>query len=846
VWIDREKVLQTAQGYVAKKKYDKAVAEYQKLIQQDPDDARTLLKVGDLQSKMEAWADAVASYERVAKHYAQQGFALKAVAVYKQIREILQKHVPHLEERYGYIVPKLAELYTQLGLVSDAMSAYEEVAAKLQRGGRDREAIDVLKKIVQVDASNPLPHLRLAEAFSRLSDVAGAVRHFTTAGEILQKLGRPDDAIKVYERLLHHRPDPAVARRTAELYLARGQVNDGMLALAKLQVCFQADPRNLETLDLLGRAFITIGQSAKAFEVQKEMARLAKEQGRVDIFRRVVEHLLRVAPDDDAVRALAGLEKSRPVPPPVAARITREEDIEELDETALIDGSVPPPGQHAGPELEMVEAELLEATDAELTGEELEHHERHVVAQANSARRHGNLSRAVQVLRDGLVLAPNSTNIRLELRDLLLESGEIDGAVDEMIALASQAIDALDGETAYRHLREVLQFVPNHDRAIEMLTALGYDWSGPAQPAGADAAVDAPFQSVHPGPVEPGEEPLPAYDLDEIEEIGPARATKARDARHEPTIFPPPPAPDAGEVEEPAPVRRASAVELTPDPANLEETLEEVEFFTSRGLYEDAKAILDEQLARYPGHAALAEKLREVEAAMATGSGTRERPESASPATGAAADDGSADVFDIAAALDALDVPTADNLQPEFGSVEQQIDVEEVFAKFKEGVRAQIAETDSSTHYDLGVAYQEMGLLADAIDEFTLAARDPKRTVVCESLIAMLQRGQGRLELAIAALERALAAEMKTDEQEVGLLYELGDTCEQAGERKQALAYFQRVSRLAIGYTDPRGSVAERIAALQPSSARTQKAAPAASVEDDFDAAFDALIGGGD
>ena len=59
--IDREKVLLAAQGYIQKKRYDRAVAEYQKIIQQDPDDARTLLKIGDLQSKMEAHADAIAT-----------------------------------------------------------------------------------------------------------------------------------------------------------------------------------------------------------------------------------------------------------------------------------------------------------------------------------------------------------------------------------------------------------------------------------------------------------------------------------------------------------------------------------------------------------------------------------------------------------------------------------------------------------------------------------------------------------------------------------------------------------------------------------------------------------------
>ena len=56
--LEREKVLQAAQKYVEKKKYDRAIAEYQKIIQEDPNDARTLLKIGDLQASLHfTWSD---------------------------------------------------------------------------------------------------------------------------------------------------------------------------------------------------------------------------------------------------------------------------------------------------------------------------------------------------------------------------------------------------------------------------------------------------------------------------------------------------------------------------------------------------------------------------------------------------------------------------------------------------------------------------------------------------------------------------------------------------------------------------------------------------------------------
>jgi len=304
---DREKTLQAAQKYIEKKRYDRAIAEYQRIVQDDPNDARTLLKIGDLQARLSAYPEAIATYDRVGQYYSSQGFALKAIAVYKQIRELIKKHAPDLADRYGHIVPKLAEIYTQLGLTSDALAAYDEVATRLQRGGRDREAIEVFSKMVGLDAQNPLPHLRLAEARCRVQSLDEAIESFWAAAELLLSLERRDDALKVIERILHFKVDARYAWVAAELYLQRGTREDGLQALTKLQVCFQADPKNLDTLGLLAQAFTLIGQEAKAIEVYKEMARIARDGERRDLFEQLLAHLREVAPHDEQVRALQSL-----------------------------------------------------------------------------------------------------------------------------------------------------------------------------------------------------------------------------------------------------------------------------------------------------------------------------------------------------------------------------------------------------------------------------------------------------------------------------------------------------------------------------------------------------------
>jgi tetratricopeptide (TPR) repeat protein len=306
VAINREKLLEAAQKFVDKKKYDKAIVELRRLVDADPNDARTLHKIGELQHRQGLYAEAIDTFDSVGKLYANGGFAQKAIAVYKQARDIIATQLPQAEERYGHIPPKLADLYIEIGLTSDALLLLEEVARRLSQQQKGHESIIIFRKISEIDGNNPLAHLRLAEALSKAHDLDGAVSAFKQAAQVLIAAERRDDAIQVLERLLYHRPDPEQARICGELYLMRNRPpHDVTQALAKLQICYQANPRDLEALGLIARAFGMIGQTQKAIEVQKQIAMIARDSGQAHVFRDVVMHLLRVAPNDPQVRQLA-------------------------------------------------------------------------------------------------------------------------------------------------------------------------------------------------------------------------------------------------------------------------------------------------------------------------------------------------------------------------------------------------------------------------------------------------------------------------------------------------------------------------------------------------------------
>lgn len=172
--INKNKVIAAAQKYVQKGQFDKAIKEYRKIVEAEPEDVRTWLKIGDLQAKKGAPAEATDTYLRVANHYSEQGFYLKAVAVYKQV--LL------LQPRFVEVHLKLAALYQQLGLLTDARRQLEVAHQVLAEEGRVEDSMQVLRAMTEIDPENVAVRIRLAETLSKEKKVDDAVEEFTRAG----------------------------------------------------------------------------------------------------------------------------------------------------------------------------------------------------------------------------------------------------------------------------------------------------------------------------------------------------------------------------------------------------------------------------------------------------------------------------------------------------------------------------------------------------------------------------------------------------------------------------------------------------------------------------------------
>ncbi|HXR32442.1 MAG TPA: tetratricopeptide repeat protein [Verrucomicrobiae bacterium] len=142
----------------------------------------------------------------------------------------------------------------------------------------------------------------------------------------------------------------------------------------------------------------------------------------------------------------------------------------------------------------------------------------------------------------------------------------------------------------------------------------------------------------------------------------------------------------------------------------------------------------------------------------------------------------------------------------------------EVFEEFRAELGEMGAEDeDLETHYNLGIAFREMGLLEEAIGEFQKVAKANDRgkafryAMQCCTLLGLAFMEKGQPSIAAIWYERALQTPGIDAESKLALRYDLGVAQESAGDLDTALKSFSQVYAVNIDYRD----VAERISALQ-------------------------------
>jgi tetratricopeptide (TPR) repeat protein len=168
---------------------------------------------------------------------------------------------------------------------------------------------------------------------------------------------------------------------------------------------------------------------------------------------------------------------------------------------------------------------------------------------------------------------------------------------------------------------------------------------------------------------------------------------------------------------------------------------------------------------------------------------------------------------DVGVDLDSIDAPKPSasvrvrDDQPQ--DMDNLVDLEEIIDEFKAGISNTISGEDHESHYDLGMAYMEMGLHDEAIDEFQVASKGGPMELKCLEMIALCYLEKNEPAAAARELDRALQLPGHGPEETISIRYNLGLANERLGNLDRALQHFEEVYLLNVDFLKVASKVRE-------------------------------------
>ncbi|MGH7652979.1 MAG: tetratricopeptide repeat protein [Gemmatimonadaceae bacterium] len=743
-----EKLKKKAAEFEQKKQFDKALEVYLQIIGlsdgADDRDVTVYNRVGDLYLRLSKADQAVNYYEQAVDLYTEGGYLNNAIALCNKIL----RHAPARHQIYY----KLGKISAKKGFNSDAKKNFLEYADRMHRAGKDTDAFKALQEFADLCPGQDDIRLMLADQLARAGKKVEAIEQLQILHESLDAEGRTAEAEATVQRI--HSLDPAVEPRRSKT------------------------PRQQEAGGLV---FLDVGGSP------------TKPRPRVD-----GAHPTPLAPERP--------KKRPPTPPHVQPAPELEAlpdielpELEPLPDLELVDNSsVPGLETGSGPSVEQIEPAFdLRLSDVDVSPLE------------------------------GLESAADPAAFAIDPEAKVVEAGASGNTVEGLIPsepaalsepglgepLATQdplgGLNVLEDDRFYIHDADPLAGLGEHlEEAVpEELPEILMDEV--ETPADETDAVDAIDETETPKSVEAIEH-IEETELDEpeVEEEEHDEPPPSKSSRRAPP-------PEEPEKEE----RRHNIAEhaKNDDKAHKPEVLKQ-----SKLKVVPVRPVRPKKIEKTatPEKPAPAEKRplnpfqrqrpklepREPspKATPRLPTPPDEIPRMATPKENnkhAAKEDNFVDLADWL---------REDKLPRSYRMVasddkrvgDEQADFTDMLEKFKAGVAANVDDEDFDSHYDLGVAYREMGLIDEAIAEFQKALRGATQRIRAYEALGQCFIDRREYDVAITILSRALREPGMEDEDLVGVLYLLGFASEESKKPRDAAAYYQRVFAVDIDFRD--------------------------------------------
>ncbi|MFP8875464.1 MAG: tetratricopeptide repeat protein, partial [Myxococcota bacterium] len=613
------------------------------------------------------------------------------------------KKLLRLDSQDAKLQLEIADAHRRWGQIKEALETYERIAVQYSEEGFDARAVAVYKQILNLAPTHNESYAKLAELYERMGLVGEALKSLQVAADALNKKGKRVEALGLLRRMASIDPANTTSRiKVANLLREEGLESEAVVEFEALAVSLESE-QNFEGATAACRSVLEIDADHAGSSLR--LARVLVAQKR---FREAVEPARHgIELDSDApehyellAEALngAGLEVELPdVYTRLAELHMRRGDEDRARE--IRQRYLDPADLDLGVEME---AEV----DGDLPS---------ILEPAGSVELSDDLEEAaidLPSLRDaettGATMPTETTGLDLpevDLEQLVGEAGALQGAGKHAQAL-ERLEEVLDIEAGY---------LPALERLGELHAAMGASelaleaWQRAAKSAH-EAGDEARFELLQArvGALKrtagtSGGDAFPV-DAGDPGSLAGAVAIEIDVEGEVPFVEP-----EGAALGEPDVWGEAQSLASDAGPGFSEE-LEEADFYFRQGLHSESEAIYRRILATDPDHATAVSRLAELGALEQESGSEAPEPIEAQELPGAESPAVEAGGFDLAAEL-------SDVLDDSFSEVAAQSGTDDgfatVFDAFKKGVGETLGDGDHQAHYDLGIAYKEMGLYSD-------------------------------------------------------------------------------------------------------------------------------------
>jgi tetratricopeptide (TPR) repeat protein len=695
----------------------------------------------------------------------------------------------------------LGDLYLKKGDKQNAIDLFHKAANFFSREGFSLKALALYKKILNINPSDPDSLYSLGELNEEKGLTTDAIKYYLATADSLSKEGKKEKLLDIYDKILALSPANIPLRnKVAEIYSKEGLMSEAskqyfqiaMLYAEKgdteksigyYQKVLDAQPLNREAILGINYLYERTGNLEKAIEQIKEAINLFPQDtdihlrsaeihimtGRFDEAREDLRKVTEIEPANIKARRLLGdiyinegdREKAWTEYLPVLDEMILDEKYD--DAIKLLDSFKDIDPLETGKRLVSLYRQLGE--QGQVANE--------LISLGDVLTATGMQKEALNCYKEALEITPDNDSLSPKIAELEKELGaeyisiKAEKTVDEAIVEA----DIFLRYGLYDNVKNLLEvYKQSEPENIELhlrLKSLYADTGDKEQAITECLILNELYKKA--GDISNGEQMLKeAYEISPEDQRLISVTAPPLHEKEEVTITPP----------------EGPAIE------DYSEEIAEADFYSKQGLTDEARAILERLQTLFPENKEISQKLDSLGQVVEAEQKTEHIEEKEKEI-----------ILTESEILEAEEIhePTLDS------------DVMDIFTEFKKGLEKELDEDDYETHYNLGIAYKEMGLTDDAIREFQTSRNNPKRFIPSASMLGICYMEKGIYSLAIDVLKTAIEKMEDRGESYWAMKYDLAKAYEKNGNLKEALGLYTEI----YGWNSKFRSVSDKINQLR-------------------------------